>query len=172
MKKVGIILVVLVLFIANPYSVIATSGRISKNNIISCNGTNYGSHGDGHWHKAELRGSYWYAIGSNLGYDSPCQQKPVYVPKVVEEEQPIITPATDPEEEEIKDNPIEKIDENDTDYEDIDKNVSREVNSGGDTSLNTQNNEPDENGDLLSGLITLSMLGGIGGFIFLKSKKI
>lgn len=41
--------------------------------IIECNGEKYGSHGDGHWHKAKKSGDYWHPDGENSCYDNLCQ---------------------------------------------------------------------------------------------------
>lgn len=55
----------------------ATSGKISGKKVIECSGKNYGRHGkDEHWHKAEMRGDSWYAIGPDLGYQNPCPSTP------------------------------------------------------------------------------------------------
>lgn len=76
MKKVKVIIVsMLFLCTLNVTHVIATSGKLKTDSIVSCNGVDYGNHGDGHWHVAAQRNSGWYPQGSPVGYDNPCASK-------------------------------------------------------------------------------------------------
>ncbi len=64
-------LLLLIGIILLPISTFATSGRLLASSITSCNGQNYGKHGDGHWHRAVKEGNYWYADGEPLS-GNPC----------------------------------------------------------------------------------------------------
>lgn len=61
------------IFIMNCMPVSATSGKLKSASIVSCNGSTYGNHGDGHWHYAVKHDAGWYPDGGSLGYDNPCQ---------------------------------------------------------------------------------------------------
>lgn len=69
MKKKYLLILIGILIL--PINVLATSGWLTSSSIVSCNGQYYGSHGDGHWHIAEKRGTRWYAEGSPLN-GNPC----------------------------------------------------------------------------------------------------
>jgi hypothetical protein len=71
------ILYVLALFSIGVFSAFslsanATGGYLKANSICTANGVTYGQHGDGHWHRAEKKGSKWYAVGNSLGKNNPC----------------------------------------------------------------------------------------------------
>lgn len=73
MKKLKIAFVsVLCIIILSTSNILATPGKLRSNSIISCNGTYYGNHGDGHWHEAVKHDSGWYPNGGSLGYNNPC----------------------------------------------------------------------------------------------------
>lgn len=69
MKKKFLLILIGILIL--PINVLATSGWLTSSSIVSCNGQYYGSHGDGHWHVAEKRGTRWYANGDPLS-GNPC----------------------------------------------------------------------------------------------------
>ena len=75
MKKY--LLVILLLCIIIPNWVEASGGSIKADNIISCNGTYYGYHGDDkHWHEAVKKDSgRWYPKGSAIYESNPCGNK-------------------------------------------------------------------------------------------------
>lgn len=73
MKKLKVAFVsVLCIIILSTSNILATPGKLRSNSIISCNGTYYGNHGDGHWHVAVKHDSGWYPNGGSLGYNNPC----------------------------------------------------------------------------------------------------
>lgn len=58
MKKVLFIVLIGVLFSFNIGDVSATTGRLKKSSIVTCNGITYGSHSNEygtHWHVAEKK---------------------------------------------------------------------------------------------------------------------
>ena len=71
------LLVILLLCIIIPNWVEASGGGIKADNIISCNGTYYGYHGDDkHWHEAVKKDSgRWYPKGSAIYKSNPCGNK-------------------------------------------------------------------------------------------------
>lgn len=71
MKKIFYMIAILSILIWGSIDVNATSGRLSKDSIIKCNGIIYGKHGDGYWHVAEKRGGFYYAAGDPLR-KNPC----------------------------------------------------------------------------------------------------
>lgn len=74
MKKILLFIFVFMLFTPIVY---ASSGRLVKASVVSCNGISYGYHStDKHWHVAVLNsdGSY-NASGDILGYTNPCQSQ-------------------------------------------------------------------------------------------------
>lgn len=82
MKKLFIVFCLgIIFFIYVPIQANATSGRLRANSITSCNGQTYGQHGDGHWHIAVQRGSYWYPSGGALS-DNPCNNNINYTPTI------------------------------------------------------------------------------------------
>lgn len=68
-KIIGYCLLIIISIFVN-VRVDATAGRLRKSSIITCSGVMYGQHGDGHWHKAVKRGSYYYPNGSPV--TPPC----------------------------------------------------------------------------------------------------
>lgn len=70
--KVSLVITLCLLIGTSGISVDASSGKLKGASIINCNGTNYGHHGDGHWHKATKHDAGWYPNGENLGYSNPC----------------------------------------------------------------------------------------------------
>ena len=73
MRKTKLVFICIVcIFILTSDNIAATPGKLRTNSIISCNGTYYGNHGDGHWHIAVKHASGWYPNGGSLGYDNPC----------------------------------------------------------------------------------------------------
>lgn len=50
--------------------VLATSGKLRRSRIITCDGIMHGQHGDGHWHKAVHHKSGYYSSGSPV--TPPC----------------------------------------------------------------------------------------------------
>lgn len=73
MKKFTLALISMFFILtASTNHIIATSGKLKKDSIVSCDGTSYGNHGDGHWHVATQHDSGWYPSGGSLGYDNPC----------------------------------------------------------------------------------------------------
>lgn len=73
MKKLKVAFVSMLCFIIlSSSNIVATPGKLKSNSIISCYGTYYGNHGDGHWHVAVKHDSGWYPSGWSLGYDNPC----------------------------------------------------------------------------------------------------
>lgn len=72
MKKSKYIILLLVVFIFCNIEVYASSGRLKKGSIKTCNGTIYGQHSsDNHWHVAEEKDGSYYAIGNPI-YSDPC----------------------------------------------------------------------------------------------------
>lgn len=73
MKKVKVyLLFVTIIVLVSGYDVYASPGTLSKNSIISCGGVTYGSHGDGHYHRAEKRGTRWYPQDDAIYANNPC----------------------------------------------------------------------------------------------------
>lgn len=71
-KKIFFIVFVLSFMIINIGDINATSDKLRGDSITTCNGVNYGQHGDGHWHVATQHDSGWYPNGASLGYENPC----------------------------------------------------------------------------------------------------
>ena len=70
MKKVGYG-IIFVLLMVSCQTVYATSGRLSDDSIVTCNGITYGQH-KGHWHVAKKNNGPGYsAVGSEMYYN-PC----------------------------------------------------------------------------------------------------
>lgn len=126
-----------------PINTLATSGALTGSSIVSCNGQNYGSHGDGHWHIAERRDNRWYAVGEPLS-GNPCANNS-YVPPTNQnnynknnnsqnnqnyvttaKEEPVIAKSSDTSLKEIKING-ESIDLNNPSYETDKDNIEIEV---------------------------------------------
>ena len=75
MKKVMFIVLIGVLFSFNIGDVSATTGRLKKSSIVTCNGITYGSHSNEygtHWHVAEKKGDSYYATGDEIS-TNPCE---------------------------------------------------------------------------------------------------
>lgn len=75
MKKVLFIVLIGVLFSYNICDVLATTGRLKKSSIVTCNGITYGSHSNEygtHWHVAEKKGDSYYATGDEIS-TNPCE---------------------------------------------------------------------------------------------------
>ena len=75
MKKVLFIVLIGVLFSFNIGDVSATTGRLKKSSIVTCNGITYGSHSNEygtHWHVAEKKGDSYYATGDEIS-TNPCE---------------------------------------------------------------------------------------------------
>lgn len=71
MKKEVIFLTIIVI-LTSSLMVNASSGRLKKDSIKSCNGVLYGRHSsDNHWHVAEKKGDWYYATGNAI-YSNPC----------------------------------------------------------------------------------------------------
>lgn len=98
MKKVRYV-IIFVLLMISWQTVYATSGRLSNDSIVTCNGVTYGHHSD-HWHVAKKNNGSGYNAVGNAIYDNPCSggssestnnsgstyqyTQPQQVPKVVE----------------------------------------------------------------------------------------
>ena len=98
MKKVRYV-IIFVLLMISWQTVYATSGRLSNDSIVTCNGVTYGHHSD-HWHVAKKNNGPGYNAVGNAIYDNPCSggssestnnsgstyqyMQPQQVPKVVE----------------------------------------------------------------------------------------
>lgn len=75
MKKVLFIILIGVLFSFKIGDVSATTGRLKKSSIVTCNGITYGSHSNDygtHWHVAEKKGDSYYATGDEIS-TNPCE---------------------------------------------------------------------------------------------------
>ena len=70
--KISLVVILCLLISTSGVVVDASSGKLKGASIINCSGTNYGHHGDGHWHKATKHDAGWYPNGANLGYSNPC----------------------------------------------------------------------------------------------------
>lgn len=66
----------ILLCIIIPNNVLASSGKLRKDSIVTCNGVTYGKHGTDsvHWHVAEKRDNGWYPQGSAIYYSNPCNK--------------------------------------------------------------------------------------------------
>ena len=66
----------ILLCIIVPNNVLASSGKLRKDSIVTCNGVTYGKHGTDsvHWHVAEKRDNGWYPQGSAIYYSNPCNK--------------------------------------------------------------------------------------------------
>ena len=72
MKKNIYIILLLTIFMFGSIEVNASSGRLRKDSIKTCNGTTYGQHSsDNHWHVAEEKDGSYYATGNPI-YSDPC----------------------------------------------------------------------------------------------------
>lgn len=91
-KKIIFIVFVLSFMIINISDINATSGKLRGDSITTCNGVNYGQHGDGHWHMATQHDSGWYPNGASLGYENPCAVNESVAP-IVEQNTNTNTPA-------------------------------------------------------------------------------
>lgn len=70
-KKI-IVLLFAFLMICNITTVYASSGKLKKASIKTCNGVTYGQHSsDNHWHVAEEKDGSYYATGNPI-YSDPC----------------------------------------------------------------------------------------------------
>ena len=71
-KKIGGIFLIMFLFFMCQKNVFASSGRLRKDSITTCNGVTYGQHSsDNHWHVASKGEEGYYATGSPI-YSNPC----------------------------------------------------------------------------------------------------
>ena len=70
MKKVRYV-IIFVLLMISWQTVYATSGRLSNDSIVTCNGVTYGHHSD-HWHVAKKNNGPGYNAVGNAIYDNPC----------------------------------------------------------------------------------------------------
>lgn len=101
MKKYLYILIILLSFSMISIKVNASSGRLKKNSIITCNGITYGQHSsDNHWHIASKNsdGSY-NAVGSAF-YTHPCQTNNNQSNNTTKKEEDVIVDNNDDESEE------------------------------------------------------------------------
>jgi hypothetical protein len=87
-KKVFSVIFSLLLLSVSTSNILATPGRLRGASIISCNGVNYGQHGDGHWHITVEHPSGWYPSGGSLGHENPCETSHVENPNVSNTESP------------------------------------------------------------------------------------
>lgn len=72
MRKSKYIILVLIVFVFSSIEVNASSGRLRKNSIKTCNGVTYGQHSDdNHWHIAKEKDGNYYATGNPI-YSDPC----------------------------------------------------------------------------------------------------
>ena len=72
MKKSIYLILIIATFVVGNISVNASSGRLRKASIKTCNGIVYGQHSDdNHWHIAEKEGEWYYASGEPI-YENPC----------------------------------------------------------------------------------------------------
>ena len=73
MKKRKYITFLLIMFIAGNLNVNASSGRLRKDSIKTCNGVTYGQHSsDNHWHVASENSDGSYSATGNPIYSNPC----------------------------------------------------------------------------------------------------
>lgn len=73
MKKRKYITFLLIMFIACNLNVNASSGRLRKDSIKTCNGITYGQHSsDNHWHVASENSDGSYSATGNPIYSNPC----------------------------------------------------------------------------------------------------
>ncbi len=79
MKRIIKILFLLIIFIT--YTVLASSGPIKQDSIISCNGKYYGNHGNPvHWHEVVKQDGKWVSVSGETNIPS------CYIKKVNEQE--------------------------------------------------------------------------------------
>lgn len=72
MKKRFVVIFLLIIFMFGSIEVNASSGRLRKDSIKTCNGITYGQHSsDNHWHVAEEKDGSYYATGNSI-YSDPC----------------------------------------------------------------------------------------------------
>ncbi len=75
MKKIYIILFLLITLLT--YNVMASSGPIKQDSVISCNGKYYGNHGNPlHWHEVVKDGDKWVSVSTKTSIPA-CYIKPV-----------------------------------------------------------------------------------------------
>ena len=71
-RKIFIALVFAFMLLINVPEVYASSGKLKKASIKTCNGVTYGQHSsDNHWHVAEEKDGSYYATGNPM-YTDPC----------------------------------------------------------------------------------------------------
>lgn len=69
MKKIFILLSLLIIIFS--FNVIASSGPIKQDSIISCNGKYYGNHGNPiHWHEVVKKDGKWVSVSSETNIPS------------------------------------------------------------------------------------------------------
>lgn len=72
MKRNLCLMLIVILLLVGSNNVNASSGRLKKDSIRTCNGIMYGRHSDdNHWHVAEKKGDWYYPIGEPI-YSDPC----------------------------------------------------------------------------------------------------
>ena len=72
-KRIIMILLLTFLVIGNITNVNASSGRLRKASIKTCNGVTYGQHSsDNHWHVASRNSDGSYSATGNPIYSDPC----------------------------------------------------------------------------------------------------
>lgn len=75
MKKRKYIALLLIMFIAGNLNVNASSGKLKKDSIKTCNGITYGQHSsDNHWHVASKNSDGSYSATGNSIYSDPCNR--------------------------------------------------------------------------------------------------
>lgn len=73
MKKIKYIAFLLIIFLVSNLSVSASSGRLRKDSIKTCNGVTYGRHSsDNHYHVASENSDGSYSATGNPIYSDPC----------------------------------------------------------------------------------------------------
>ena len=71
-RKIFIALLFAFMLLINVSEVYASSGKLRKASIKTCNGVTYGQHSsDNHWHVAEEKDGSYYATGNPI-YSDPC----------------------------------------------------------------------------------------------------
>ena len=79
MKNIFLIIPIIIASLFNVVIVDASSGRLRKDSIKTCNGIVYGQHSeDNHWHVAEKQGNWYYANGEPI-YTNPCLSNNVQI---------------------------------------------------------------------------------------------
>lgn len=73
LKKIFIISLFTLMLVSNVTTVYASSGRLKKGSIKTCNGVTYGQHSsDNHWHVASENSDGSYSAVGNAMYTDPC----------------------------------------------------------------------------------------------------